>query len=740
MDERQEAFAALVDDPLWRIEIEGFDPLREREMESWFTVANGRSGTRGSLEEESEESSAATYVAALYGWPDGGDPPGPELVTGPRWTRLAPRAGAEAIDLDRGELLEHRRILDLQQAILFRIWRHRLPSGVEVGFRSARFASMADREVLALEAEARSAGPAVRLGDGVPPPDLGPVESVKAGREGGRLVMSFQARGGRRASFAISTLERDGRLRRIAAVSRGGDPVGRDAVDALEWAERDGLPRVRARHTAAWRERWRDSDVVVDGDPEAQRALRFALYHLMSAGDPESDLASIGARGLTGDGYRGHLFWDTEVFMVPFFTYTHPETARTLLAHRHRTLPAARARAAAFGYRGALFAWECADTGEETTPGHEVGPDGTRIPILTSQQEHHISADVAWASWRHWEATGDEAFLADIGAEIVLETARFWASRARRGRDGRHHIARVMGPDEYHQGVRDNAFTNIMARWNLERALEVAEVLPVLDRRSWRALRRRMALEDSELRRWRTVAGGLVDGFDPGTGLYEQFAGFFDLEDVRAADLGPRPFVAELVMGRDRLGRSQVVKQADVAMVLHMVPEVVPAGAVRANYRYYEPRTSHGSSLSPAIHAAVAARVGRPADALRYFEMAAAIDLGNRMGNAAHGIHMAAMGGLWQAAVLGFGGLRADGDALRIDPRPPRTWTRLAFPLRWRGSRVRVDVEARTVTVTVDRPTPVAIGANAPRRLNIGRHLARKARRGWSSLEEVRPS
>jgi kojibiose phosphorylase len=280
-----------------------------------------------------------------------------------------------------------------------------------------------------------------------------------------------------------------------------------------------------------------------------------------------------------------------------------------------------------------------------------------------------------------------------------------------------------------------------MARWNLERGLEVAELLQGADPSAWRELRRRVGLRSVELRRWERIAAGLVDGFDPGTTLYEQFAGFFDLEDVVAADVAPRPFAGDAILGRHRVHRSQVVKQADVLMLAHMLPELMAPEVIRANYRYYEPRTTHGSSLSPAIHSAVAARIGELEDAVAYFRMAAAIDLDDRMGNAALGIHMATMGGLWQAAVVGFGGLTAGDDGLRFDPRVPAAWGRLAFPVRWRGTRIRVEVRPGAVTLDLDGPASAAVGSGALRRLSAGRYTAVAGRGGrWSGLEEVRPS
>jgi trehalose/maltose hydrolase-like predicted phosphorylase len=732
-------FPEPVDDPLWKIEVVGYDRFRERELESWFTVANGRTGTRGALEEGSTDSSPAVYVAGVFGrLPDSAA--GPVPLVGPTWTFLVPRVLGVLVRLEAGELLEHCRVLDLRQGILFRTWRQRLPSGTEVTFRSARFASLADRGVLAMEAEGHcSNGLPVSLAADIPLPSTPALEHVTSTREDDRLRVLLTAARGGRAAFSISTYESESRVERLVAVARAGpgsELEGSD-VESLQQAESKGLRQLQLDHRDAWQDRWRGADVTVEGDPAAQLALRFAIHHLISAGDTHSDLASIGARGLTGPGYNGHVFWDTDVFMLPFFLHTQPEVARRLIGYRLRTLPHARARARRLGYGGALYPWESADDGEDCTPQVVVGLDGTIVPVLTGLEEHHISADVAWAAWRYWLATGDHDFLLHTGAEVILETARFWATRARRGRDGRYHIAPVIGPDEYHESVRNNCFTNLMARWNLERGLEVAELLGRWDGGAGRALETRLDLRPNELNRWRAVADGLLTRFDPETLLYEQFDGYFRREDIIAADVAPRPFAADVVLGRERISRSQVIKQADVVMVMHVLAEQFPREVVLANYRYYEPRTSHGSSLSPSVHAVVAARAGLREEALAYFHMSASIDLDDRMGNAAQGIHMAAAAGLWQAAVFGFGGIRPEGDCIRIDPQLPDSWSRLAFPFTWRGMVLRVAASRSHLEIDLDSATTVALGDGAPRPLAAGRYRADRDGHGWSAPEEV---
>ena len=410
--------------------------------------------------------------------------------------------------------------------------------------------------------------------------------------------------------------------------------------------------------------------------------MRFAIYHLNSAANPADERVSIGARALTGDDYHGHVFWDTEIFLLPFYILTWPEAARALLMYRFHTLDGARAKAARMGWRGALYAWESADTGAETTPEQVIGPDRQVIDVLCGKQEQHISADVAYAVWQYWQATGDEGFLRDAGAEILLETGRFWASRAQPEADGYRHIRGVIGPDEYHEHIDDNAFTNVMARWNIRRALDVAALLRERWPECWASLSSRLGLDDAELKQWLNVAETMATGLDPETGLFEQFAGYFALEEIDLADYAGRSVPMDVVLGRERTQRSQVVKQADVVALLGLLPEEFAGDTGAANFRYYEPRCSHGSSLSPAMHGLVAARLGYSEMALRYFRQTAAIDLADTHVAIDGGVHIAALGGVWLMAVFGFAGLslreRRHGDRPATAGGLAQPWLRLS--------------------------------------------------------------
>jgi trehalose/maltose hydrolase-like predicted phosphorylase len=368
--------------------------------------------------------------------------------------------------------------------------------------------------------------------------------------------------------------------------------------------------------------------------------------------------------------------------------------------YRFHTLPGARAKAARAGFRGALYAWESADTGDETTPERVVTPDGAVVEILTGRMEHHISADIAYAVWQYWQCTRDDEFMRSAGAEILLETARFWASRAVAEADGRRHIRHVIGPDEYHEDVDDSAFTNMMARWNIARGLETLEILRAQRPDRAAALQETLALDDKELADWRDAVARIVTGLDPATGLYEQFEGFNSLKPLDLAAYADRTAPIDVVIGREQTKQSQVVKQADVVALIGLLPEEFPGGMAATNFRHYEPLCAHGSSLSAGMHALVAGRLGDASMALRYLRETAATNL-DLDPNSAGGVRIAGLGALWQAVILGFAGLDVLGETLGVDPKLPPEWRSLSFRVCWRGRSIAIHIAGKTVTATL---------------------------------------
>jgi trehalose/maltose hydrolase-like predicted phosphorylase len=323
---------------------------------------------------------------------------------------------------------------------------------------------------------------------------------------------------------------------------------------------------------------------------------------------------------------------------------------------------------------------------------------GKTVAIRTGLLEEHIVAEVAWAACCYLDWTGDIAFGAGPGLDLLVETARYWASRVRQDHGGAH-IYGVIGPDEYHEPVDDNAFTNVMARWNLRRAARA-----VLGASS-------AGETAEEAAQWLALAERLVDNFDAATGLYEQFAGFHGLEPLIIAEVAPRrPIAADLLLGARRVHGSQVIKQADVLMLHHLVPDEVRPATLEPNLRFYEPRTAHGSSLSPGVHAALFARAGWYDAALNALKIASRIDLDDLTGTTGGGLHLATMGSVWQAFAFGFAGLRPNEGRLVVDPRIPPAWRAIELRVCFHGVRARVRIEHTRLTVEADGPLPLVVG------------------------------
>ena len=727
-------------DPAWVLDAEGYDPLREGSLESRFAISNGFLGIRGARATTRGARwiiPPRTYVAGLF------DTPGTEgtisgLVPAADWLQGRILLPGGPLVHHPGDVLSHRMTLDLRQGALLSASRLKTAELGILHLRTLRLVSLSERAVglqliqmeiekgeIEITFETSFEGVNLGLVSEHLEQDLGVWRTHSSGK---RLAMatasSLQIDGQDLPPTALGTLKcswswtsRPGQVvcfERSVAVSRSDtqdlDPGG-EAREKLEGAQRLGWRGVVAEHAAAWASRWRCSAVEVDGDAAAQQALRFALYHLNSAANPADERVSIGARALTGADYHGHVFWDTEIYLLPFYILTWPEAARALLMYRFRTLDGARAKAARMGWRGALYAWEFADTGAETTPEQVIGPDRQVIQILCGKEEQHISADVAYAVWQYWQATGDEGFLLDAGAEILLETGRFWSSRAQLEADGHRHIRGVIGPDEYHEHIDDNAFTNVMARWNIRRALDVAASLRERWPECWARLSGRLGLDDAELTQWRNVADTMATGLDPKTGLFEQFAGFFALEDIDLTHYAGRSVPMDVVLGRERTQRSQVVKQADVVALLGLLPEEFVGETGAKNFDYYEPRCGHGSSLSRAMHGMVAARLGRSEMALRYFQQTAAIDLADTHVAIDGGIHIAALGGIWMTAVLGFAGLSLHSKGIALDPQLPPNWRSLGFGVQWRGRHLRIKIVQgeQLVEATLEAGEPMTL-------------------------------
>ena len=715
----------------WSVEEQGFSARRTEILGSKFLIANGALGMRGTLEEHGREQLAACTLSGVY---DRRGEAWREPVNAPNglWTLLLD--GSRPLDPLRQRPLRHVQGLDFRHGIHYRATEFRLARGGRLRLGAERFASLADPGLLCLKVTLKADRVcALTLRTGIDAdvwdingPHLASLAlagtagrlSVSARTNEGARVLVVEALAGLSLPFAVRRdarrIWREATLRlqpgqelaftKFVAVAAGR---GRDAASpaaaarACVRAKAQGWDAALAATRSAWEARWRDSDVVIEGDPAAQKALRYSIYHLLAIAPQGGRPASIPARGLSGQVYKGAIFWDTELFMLPFFNATQPDLARALVRYRIHTLPGARRKAASLGHRGAFYAWESQETGDEACTLFNITDVITKRPLRTyfADKQVHISADVAHAVWQHWLSTGDESLLLEGGAEVLVECARFFLSWAYYSPDRRRYeILDVTGPDEYHERVHNNAYTSAMARRCVETALQALDLLKHRHPRAHARLAARLGLA-RDLEALRDLARRLyVPAPDRRSGVIEQFDGYRRLEDVSVKDLKKR-----LLDPREYLGGGQglatttrVLKQADVVLMLNVFGAEHSDAVKRANWDYYEPRTEHGSSLSACVYALVAASIGRPEWAYRYFMKTATVDLS---GDAKQyvgslypgGTHPAANGGAWMAAVLGFGGLSVDGGGLRLKP---------ALPRRWKSLRFRACLKGRWATVT----------------------------------------
>ncbi|MFD1718161.1 glycoside hydrolase family 65 protein [Georgenia deserti] len=485
------------------------------------------------------------------------------------------------------------------------------------------------------------------------------------------------------------------------------DRARQDGIDTYFTAQREWLERY-----------WERCDVVLHGQPAAQQAIRWNLFQVAQA-SARAEGSGIPAKGLTGSGYGGHYFWDGEVYVLPFLTYTMPRAARNALRFRYTLLGAARERAAELNQHGALFPWRTIN-GEEASAYYAAG---------TAQ--YHIDADIAYALRQYLAATGDEDFLAREAIDLLVGTARLWVDLGfwRGTGPGSFHIHGVTGPDEYTTVVNDNLYTNVMARFNLRAAADAVDQLREHHPAAHRAMVRRLGLDDAELAAWRRAAETMHIPFDERIGIHPQDSQFLEKEVWDLENTPPEKHPLLLYYHPLVIYRFQVVKQADVVLALFMQGHEFTPEEKRADFDYYDPLTTGDSTLSAVVQAIVAAEVGYQEVALKYFGDALYVDLANLHHNTPDGVHVASAGGIWSALVYGFGGLRDSSGTLTMDPRLPDTWSGLTYRLTLRGTRVRVDLYQSEVTLTVEagesatieiRGEPVTVTAAGPVTVPLG--------------------
>ncbi|MBU3862582.1 family 65 glycosyl hydrolase (plasmid) [Streptomyces sp. 4503] len=716
------------------------------QSESVFSVSNGHVGWRGNLDEGEPHALPGSYLNGVheqhplpyaeggYGFPESGQTV--INVTNGKLIRLL--VDDEPFDLRYGRLRSHERVLDLRTGLLHRVCEWTSPVGRTVRVRSTRLVSFTQRAIAAVAYEvepvdartnvvvqselvaneqlpALSGDPrvAAALKSCLRPEEHAAVDTrlrlvhhtaASDQRIGAAADHVVRGPGSTRSSsesandvsrFTVTAVLDPGETLRIEKfVSYGWSgirslPAIRDQVEAALTGARDtgwqGLVDQQREYLDGF---WRHADIEVDGDAEIQQAVRFALFHVLQAGS-RAEQRSIPAKGLTGSGYDGHAFWDTETFVLPLLTYASPNCVAEALHWRQNTLPAARVRAQQLGLRGAVFPWRTIDGAE--CSGY--WPAGTAA--------FHINADIAAAVVRYIWASGDTDFERRTGVELLVETARLWRSLGHHDSGGRFHIDGVTGPDEYSALGHDNAYTNLMARANLLAAADVAE------RHTERAAA--LGVDKEETAGWRDAAKAMSVPYVSALGLHEQSAGYTALDVWDFKNTPPELYPLMLHFPYFDLYRKQVVKQADLVLAMYLCGDAFEADQKARNFAYYEPLTVRDSSLSACVQCVMAAEVGHVRLAFDYLGEAALMDLADLEKNTRDGLHIASLAGTWVGLVAGFGGMRDHGDVLYFAPRLPESLNRLAFSVLIRQRCLRVDITGSQVTYTLRDGEPLRI-------------------------------
>ncbi len=717
----------LNDSEGWEIIETSFNPSELHHKETVFTLGNGYLGVRGSFEEGYTHEHSGTIINGVY---DDVAIAATEIVNCPNWLPLTIKVAGETFGMDKGEILEYKRTLDMRLGILTRDVRWKSPSGHTLDLHFERFVSLASQHFLAIHCEITSLNYAgeveVTAGFESEPHTLG-IEHCQTIKEGGtdkiiwlhgktlhsnielsmaaKLVVENEADTFAREFECSSQLTKCFQIQpgetvsveKIVTVYTSRETSTPAEIALMDLVEAPSYSTMLATHIAAWERVWLDSDVIIEGDEKAQLSVRYNIFQILAATPRHDDKVSIPPKTLSGFEYRGHIFWDTEIFILPLLTFTQPALARNLLNYRYHTLPGARRKAENLGYKGAMFAWESASTGDEVTPSWVPDPNGKLVRIWCGDLEIHINADIAYASWNYWQHTGDNQWMRDYGAEMILDTAVFWESRVSWNEQRQSYdILNVIGPDENHEQVDNNAFTNVMVRWHLHTVGKLWEWLTKNHPEKATELAVKLNINPQNLENFAFIADNIYLNQDAETGLIEQFDGFYDLEYVNFDDYEPRNKSMQGILGVEETQARQILKQPDVLMMFYMMRDRFSLKTIAANWDYYTPRTDHvyGSSLGPAINAIIACDLNNPHEAYTHFMRAALVDLDNVRGNATQGIHAASAGGVWQAVVFGFAGIRVTENGITAYPSLPSHWKRLKFRLKWRSEWYQVDLNA----------------------------------------------
>ncbi|MCD8329571.1 MAG: glycoside hydrolase family 65 protein [Lachnospiraceae bacterium] len=737
----------------WILREDCFDPLRLGKCESVMSLGNGYLGLRSATEERYLRETRGMFVAGTFNKFDENEVT--ELPNAADMTAMEITIDGEPFDLTAGTMEEYTRELNIRTGELVRRVLWTSPAGRRIRFASYRTVSLKNLHEIAQRVEITplSGDVTVSVRSGIDATvtntgsqhfsegdkrfyDKKAIQFVlRTTQSGIDFVQTTQHRLAvdgcvqeqdaqvyieRREIFAGYEVKvRQGEcfaLEKYSSIytTRDFDAAGRTTAELQEAGltacremEEQGYAGILADSAAQWdAEVWDRTPICIEGDAQAeldQFAVRFAQYHMRIMVPAQDHRMNIGAKGLSGEGYKGHCFWDTEIFLLPYYSFTAPEIARRLEEYRYLSLPGAHAKAAHNGYRGAMFPWESAwlDDGEVTPEYCDVDIlTGKPVKVWSGILEQHITSDVAFGAWQYAAITGDEDFMDQYGYELIFDTAIFWVSRLEAGEDGCYHINDVVGPDEFREHVNDNAFTNYMAKWNMEKALEYYELLKTEKPELFAALSEKLPLAEA-CEAWRDGCEHIFLPQPTAENVLPQDDRYLSCRDIDLTKYKQQDHVGGITRdyNLEQINQIQVSKQADVLVLFFLLEDRFSPEVKAATWKYYEQRTIHDSSLSLSTHAVLACDMGEPEMAYDLYQKASMIDLGPFMGSSNAGIHAASFGGTWQCVVYGFGGVRMLGGKLRIDPLLPAAWERLSYTILWKGQKLAVEVTGSEIAV-----------------------------------------
>jgi len=732
----------------WLIVRENYDSDQNLAYESLFGLANGRMGNRAAFEEGgSKKSLPANYIHGVF---DKSEAFMRELANTPNWLELKMYFLREPFGIeDNQKLNDFISVLDIKKGILFRSYTITTQSGRKTRIEKMKFLSRSNNYLGAVrtyitplnygglfEFENRIDGTVSNFADfpRFRVKHLDTLEINDLGGEGAFLkseTRDFGLEIGTAAVVEIKNFAGEDILKskqfrafgeiaceffdlelaenetviidKLAAVctQRDQKDVYQACLENLKEFKEKGFESELTEHIAIYKKMWSQADLIIEGDSKMQQALRYNIFQLMSTPSSDDSKTNVGAKLLHGEEYGGHAFWDTELFVLPFFNWIFPDTAQNLVEYRYNLLDKAKENARLNGYQGAKYPWESADTGEEECPAWTIEPDGTCYRCYVADYEHHVTAAVSLGMANYVKITGDQSFMDEKGIYILVETAKFWVSRFSYNQENDYYeILKVTGPDEWHEPVDNNAYTNHLAKWNIDFALEKLAAYKESKPELYDKLCQEIDLDQDLLAEWRKLSQKIYTVADQG--LIEQFEGYFGLECeiISDWDENKMPLMPASLKGKDK-NEVCILKQADVVMLMFLMNDKFDLETQRINFDYYEKRTLHRSSLSPSIHCMMGLRVGDDQRAYDYLERSAYVDLDNNQGNTREGIHAASAGGTWQSVVLGYCGMKIDQEGiLAFEPSLPEKWERVKYSINWKGDIFDIEVTQNNLKVS----------------------------------------